>query len=330
MKNQVISRMIHIDEIICTEFDPFRNLHLGRHVAETVHYAALAANDFSAYEKYVRTTEQAEHSADIFRALIHDFDLDKVGKIKVVYIPSMEKYTVIDGVHRLAILAQRYKWLKFPRTMFEFRLHEPEKAKGLLAATVGYSFKLNGWCNRGEGYHSVHDFGLSINGQRDPVARLDIIRKHINLTGLAVLDLGCNTGGMLLNAPEIRLGHGVDFDEKCLEAARFIARGIGAPLSFEHGDLNEYSIPVGTYDVIYCLSLGSWVRNWKRLYTMALNNARKALVLETNNSQEGRAQLDLLKNVLGASIQCISEASTDDRTGNTGRRLYIARLPAQQ
>jgi SAM-dependent methyltransferase len=321
--------MIHVNDIVCTEFDPFRKMHLGRHVAETIHYAALASGDFSAYEKYVRATDQAEHSADIFRTLVRDFDLDKLGKITVVYIPSMEKYTVMDGVHRLAILAQRYKWKTFPRTLFTFKLHDPERATELLAATVGYSFQSNGWCNRGGGYHSVHDFGLAVDGQRDPAARLDIIRKHINLTGLSVLDLGCNTGGMLLNAPEIKTGHGVDFDDKCLDAARFIARGIGAPLTFERGDLNEYIVPQKEYDVIYCLSLGSWVRDWRKLYTMAMNGAKKALVLETNNSQEGRAQLDLLKNVLGAKLQLISSASTDDRTGNIGRCLYIARFPTE-
>ena len=47
-------------------------------------------------------------------------------------------------------------------------------------------------------------------------------------------------------------------------------------------------------DIIFLLSLGSWIENWKHLYSYSLKKAKK-LVLEINNIEEGEEQIEFLK-----------------------------------
>jgi hypothetical protein len=69
------------------------------------------------------------------------------------------------------------------------------------------------------------------------------------------------------------------------------------------------------------LSLGSWVKDWRKLYINCIKQA-KTIILETNNDTEGRPQLDLFKQY-NCSIKLISTESRDDITGNIGRKTYI-------
>jgi len=74
------------------------------HVKDTLHYNALINNDYKNYEEYIKTTNQKEHSVDIFLNLKNNFDLNKMEKIKLEYNLKTNKYFVTDGVHRLSIL----------------------------------------------------------------------------------------------------------------------------------------------------------------------------------------------------------------------------------
>lgn len=81
------------------------------------------------------------------------------------------------------------------------------------------------------------------------------------------------------------------------------------------------SIDIDKVDVIFLLSLGSWIKNWRELYTQSLVYS-DVIILETNNDIEGKPQLDFFKS-LNCSITLLSDTSNDDTTGNYGRKTYI-------
>ena len=70
-----------------------------------------------------------------------------------------------------------------------------------------------------------------------------------------------------------------------------------------------------------CLSLGSWIRNWRELYRYCYDNS-DVLILETNNIEEGQKQVEFVEG-LYSSVVRISDASLDDRTGNDRRQLWL-------
>jgi hypothetical protein len=101
-------------------------------------------------------------------------------------------------------------------------------------------------------------------------------------------------------------------------------------LSFGKYDLNTDDIsPIfkdEKPDIVFLLSLGSWIKNWPALYSLVLKNT-KTIILETNNSQEGKAQLDLFEKA-NCKLELISSSSNDDVTKNYGRQAYIITVPS--
>lgn len=189
----------------------------------------------------------------------------------------------------------------------------------------------NGWNNRTlYGYHSFNIGNLQLNGQRNPIQRINIMKKYINFNNKTIIDFGCNTGGMILHLPELDNAIGMDFDENCIQNCQFISSLLkyNTQYDFRVQDLNQFSLTSflsekGSIkiDIIFLLSLGSWISNWKELYTACVSNS-DIIVLETNNDREGEPQLELFK-YLNCDITMISDASYDDITNNTGRKTYI-------
>ena len=67
----------------------------------------------SMYERYMLETEQKEHSITNYDRLIDEFDLEILEKNKII-ISHLEnkflnkKYVVVDGIHRLVILKNKF------------------------------------------------------------------------------------------------------------------------------------------------------------------------------------------------------------------------------
>ena len=60
----------------------FDKFHIVLHIIDSIHYNSLLHNDFSDYEKLLKTSYQPEHSLNNFKELINTFDIHKMGKIK--------------------------------------------------------------------------------------------------------------------------------------------------------------------------------------------------------------------------------------------------------
>lgn len=304
----------------------FRMFYVKVH--DSIHYNAVLNNNYDIYDEYIQTAKQEEHSVEIFTKLKTEWDMAKFDKIKVVV--EGEDLCIHDGVHRLALYVHFTGVKSVPCSLLDID-YPPDSGiavgNALKSTTVEQHY--NGWSNKRApyGYHSFSLFNLSFIGQRNPVARLDIMRQHYSFKDRYVMDIGCNSGGMLFHLLEIRKGRGVDFDRVCINAANKIKESL---LIYDHlefmtrdldreqiDDLFEGERP----DVIFLLSLGSWIKSWRTVYTKALAVA-DTLFLETNNTTEGLPQLDFFRTA-GCNILTVSERSLDDCTNNHGSTTYM-------
>jgi hypothetical protein len=83
------------------------NNRLYINILDSIHYNYLSGTiDESVYEKYVRRTNQQEHSTVIFNKLIQNFDINKMNNIEVYkfILEDEERLVIRDGCHRLSIL----------------------------------------------------------------------------------------------------------------------------------------------------------------------------------------------------------------------------------
>ncbi len=298
---------------------------------KSIYYKTLETQNFELYERFVRSVGQEEHSQEVYKNLIENFDLKKMEKIQVRKFVSHSALFVEGGNHRVAILKFFNKLPGVPHDLVEITYCDFSKDEigNALKSTTGDSV-VKGWNNSRApyGYHSFTIANISFKGQRSPQARLDKIRNFLPLENKRVLDLGCNTGGMLLHAHEISRGYGIDLDPNCIAAATKIRSKLFllGEYTFETRnadlfDVEEFCRTRYTPDVIFLLSLGSWLTNWSKIYADCYSKARH-IVFETNNDREGSPQL-LLFTRLGAEILMISDKSDDDSTGNLGRKMYL-------
>ena len=107
---------IKIDDIYCKHLLKFTmkykpkkpffldKFHIVLHITDSIHYNSLLHNDFSDYEKLLKTSYQPEHSLNNFKELINTFDIHKMGKIKLIHNMQLNKYIICDGLHRCSIV----------------------------------------------------------------------------------------------------------------------------------------------------------------------------------------------------------------------------------
>ena len=297
-------------------------------IEDTIHYNAIKTQDYDIYNDLMYVTNQKEHTEENFKKLIQNWDENKCEKIDLVY--NGEIFIVFDGVHRLA--AMKYLGLisdsiplKYVNITYESNI--VNEIGNLLKETTG-TIHYNGWNNRTTyGYHGFNIFNINFEGQRNPSKRLEIMRKHYDFTNKKVIDLGCNSGGMLLHLFEIDSGIGYDFDSKCIDAANKITKLLGLHKNLQFNVLNlETAIMSLIFneikpDCIFLLSLGSWIKTWPVIYKSAVKS-KATIFLEVNNNEEGIPQLKLF-NDMGCKITKISDSSDDDITNNRLRATYM-------
>ena len=260
------------------------------------------------------------------------------GKITVIYNTTKESYIINTEDLSKFLNHQHFKCenanSEIPISYLNIEYDEQtiEEIKQRLQQTTTINH-YNGWNNRTTyGYHSFDIGNIQLKGQRNPLQRINIMKQFIDFKNKTIIDFGCNTGGMIFHLPELKCAIGMDFDENCVQNCRFISSKLkyNTQYEFKVQDLNKFSLTRFLseknnmkIDIIFLLSLGSWVSNWKELYIDCLSNA-DLLVLETNNDREGMPQLHLFES-LQCNIEMISSASNDDITNNTGRKTYIIR-----
>jgi len=78
--------------------------HICLNIKDSIHYKILSKElPFELYDKYITITNQPEHSVEKYKNLINNFNINKLESIKMQKFN--DKYIIIDGCHRLAILS---------------------------------------------------------------------------------------------------------------------------------------------------------------------------------------------------------------------------------
>jgi SAM-dependent methyltransferase len=302
----------------------------------------LQTGNYDEYNEYIYLCNHKEHSRENFERLVSEFDLSKMEPIEVSW--NGQYFVVNNGAHRLAILMYKgiitdsiptqyirnngkeiLPWDFNPQELIQQATIK--KVSDLLSSTVGYSFQ-NGWNNRTRhGYHSFTIKNMSLIGQRHCVKRLDKMRSVYDFKGKKVVDLGCNTGGMIMHLNECQRGVGVDFDSKAIEVANNVRDELigHVPvcefkvMNLEKDDVKGL-LQKETPDIVFVLSMGSWI-NWKKVY-QEIHETCNRVFLEINNNEEGQPQLDFFAGNGWRSVE-VSSSSDDDTTGNFNRRLFF-------
>lgn len=296
------------------------------------HYEIVKTGNFELYNEFLEDAEDVWHSEKDFRLLIETFDVDKMGKVKVNVYSHSKNMWVQNGNHRISICAVRQIFgntMPLEHIEADYFPDIKDLLRESLRKTTGYK-NYNGWDNRTEfGYHGFNIHNIDIPGQRTPIKRLEKIKKHYDFKDKVVLDLGCNTGGMLFHIPEIKKGVGIDYDQTCIDSCNFFKEWLffTCEFAFYKRDLNDFDcIDFCTKenikpDIIFLLSVGAWVYPFAKLCTDCFKLA-KHILLETNNDELGTPNLELFEK-LGGKIILVSTKSDDDTTGNYGRKTYL-------
>ena len=106
----------------------YREPHHLFAIEDSIHFKALEKNSFEIYKELIETTQQKEHSEDVFKNLIEDFDFKKLkeekNKITILWDKDLGKFLIEDGSHRMAII--KYKKLdkegSLPLEIFKIKL----------------------------------------------------------------------------------------------------------------------------------------------------------------------------------------------------------------
>jgi hypothetical protein len=289
----------------------------------------LLSNKYNVYKEYVDTSKQPEHSETNFKNLLINWDLSKFNKIVMNY--DGKDFFIADGVHRLAVLyILNGDSAALPLNLVNIMYSAPiVKEIGLALKETTKDSHYNGWSNSRKeyGYHSFNFYNVDFTGQRNPAKRLNEMRKFYDFRDKYVMDIGCNTGGMLFHLPECQKALGVDFDKTCIKACNLIKKKLDL---FENYTFLERDIDIDGVkdifekerpDVVFLLSMGSWLKKWSDVYSAALDNSN-AIFLETNNDDEGKPQLDFFREKK-CQITLVIENSNDDCTGNLRRKTYL-------
>jgi 2-polyprenyl-3-methyl-5-hydroxy-6-metoxy-1,4-benzoquinol methylase len=154
------------------------------------------------------------------------------------------------------------------------------------------------------GYHTLRIDQKEIKGQRDPEDRLS--KLSIDFSGLRVLDIGCNQGGMLFSvAKDIKWGVGVDFDYRLINCCTKLSQLTQTKdtLSFYTFNIDKdphkllldfFPEQTAKVDVIFLLAVCMWVDKWKELIDLCAQ-ITDCLVFESNGLPDAQeAQINHL------------------------------------
>jgi SAM-dependent methyltransferase len=199
-----------------------------------------------------------------------------------------------------------------------------EKIKNLVVASNLYWGK-----DYPAGYQTLR-VGFSskfeIKGQRDPAERLKLIP---DFTDKIVLDIGCNTGGMLHDSKAF-LGIGIDNNPDLINVANLV-KEIGGDdnLSFFTFDLEKrsleqirYFLPEDGVDVVLLMSMCLHLKNWREVIDFA-GSISDEVVFESNGDPLDQAeQIAYVKNKF-KNVVLLSDRSDDDELVKNRKLFHL-------
>lgn len=123
---------------------------------------------------------------------------------------------------------------------------------------------------KGLAYYAFSFRGHHFPGERAWYTRWDAIRQNVEVEGKSVLELGCNMGllSTFASLSGATSAHGVDYYADIIDAARRVARGLGADATFDQLDLmspQPWEVDLGGRDIVTALSVVHWLPEKERV-----------------------------------------------------------------
>lgn len=180
-------------------------------------------------------------------------------------------------------------------------------------------------------YHSFDLPGLQVEGQRNCRERwTTYMANGVGVNRASVLDLGCNIGGMVIDAKK-NLGAGsccgIDITAERIAVAERIARFAGAPITFRVGDLRNHEMIRGlpAYDVILLGAVSAYMTQEETRSlasdVAALCKPEGVIVWEDNAGIDP----DAIWAGCGMEAKQIGRSTDDAFETNHFRRIYLCR-----
>ena len=159
-----------------------------------------------------------------------------------------------------------------------------------------------------------------LTGQRNTQTRF-VAHRIGNLKGKSILDLGCCTGAMSLEA--IRLGAksavGYDYNKDKVEVANDIAKYLKLKnVTFHQMDFSK-EYPVTKRDIVFCLSLDAHLEDPIALYHKTFELTKETCYFESNRAISQVDMIALMKTIGWSKVEFVG-VSLDDPYK---RNLYI-------
>ena len=150
------------------------------------------------------------------------------------------------------------------------------------------------------------------------------------LTGKSVLDIGCNSGGVLFQiADRIRWGVGIDYDARLMNAANRIRSEKGTHnLDFYSFDLDNDPLslirdmlPEARVDIVFVLAVCAHIKTWEQVIDFAADISDNMLFEAHGREWTQLGQLRRVKRRF-SHVELIGKAGSGDPSIRT-RKLYF-------
>lgn len=178
-------------------------------------------------------------------------------------------------------------------------------------------------------YYTLQIGQQLINGQRNQEIRLSHV--PYDFTGKSVLDIGCNSGGMLFALQDrIKWGVGIEFNSKLVNVANKLKSYFKSNnLDFYVFDLDKEPVNCisnflkeNQVDICFLLAVTLWIKNWEKVIDYAHAISQNLLFEATGSSTEKSIQqVEYLKTKY-KKVSLLSQFSDDDAKVK-GRQLYL-------
>ncbi|MFH2108110.1 MAG: methyltransferase domain-containing protein [Chrysiogenia bacterium] len=250
-----------------------------------------------------------------------------------IFNVDLEGMLLYDPEHIEAKIEYIEAELKSIVTALELRASDTEESREILSVLAecvrvsesGHSYSGNAFF---AGYHTLNLRDRVFNGQRRAAWRLSKI--PLDFSGKNVLDIGCNSGGMLhALADNIALGIGIDRDPQAIKAANLVARvNAKANLKFHTFDIEHDAFEriVELFDekkinICMMLSICMWINNCREVMRFAAGITEHVLI-ETNGSPLQQSQQEKWLREVFQNVNKLDPESLDDYQQNK-RTMFL-------
>lgn len=184
----------------------------------------------------------------------------------------------------------------------------------------------------GKIYSSFNLPNISVNpeeAQRDNEKRLKKFKiDEEKIKGKTVLDLGCNTGGLIFEIQKYmpKESIGIEYDlDKVRIANKIAAFSNLKNVKFYCKDIDKIADKqIRKFDVVFCLSVEAHVKDKNNLYHLLSKFTKEVLYFEANVGSDVDNIIQNLKNVGFNKIEDLGYCDDDKIYENNFRRLLIA------